>query len=443
MNEYSYIGMKKLLLLVAALSGLAVQLLTAQTADSAQQAPRLQWLPKSAHFKLQTTLLLQLWSTYSTGFEVYNTQTKTYTAADDRLNISLRRARLVFNGEPYPRLTYTLALFYDQTGYDILSSGVGTTNKDQPSVGLWDAFVQYRLPAKGQGMYLTAGYFRPQMQRESITAAWATTSFEKSMSQNYLRRHLTGTGPGRAMGVNLGGLKTSGQWGLLYNIGVFTPVASALDGSSGGTQFAPLWTGRVSLQLGQAEMSQYKIAYEINYFNKRKGLSLDFNASHQGTTDRFVNSQAYGPGFLFNWGPLNLDGEWMWLDREGTLAATDSSFNARTQTGHIRLGYNFLMGRFILEPSAMVMAFSGAEDAQGQEAARLLGMSSGSERTYDVGCNLYLDRRNFKINLHYTWRSGEPGAAGEGATVNSYFSQPGVGAIRRGDYLGLGLSLIF
>lgn len=452
MNKRSYLDIKRLLLLgvlwvfgVAlqahslAASSLAASSLSTHPSDSTRLRPIPQWLPKSEHFKLQTSLLLQLWSTYSTGFEVYNASTQTYTPVDDRLGISLRRARLVFNGEPYPRLTYTLALFYDQVGYDILSSGLGTTNKDQPSLGVWDAFVQYRLAPQSQGLYLTAGYFRPQMQRESITAAWATTSFEKSMSQNYLRRHLTGTGPGRAMGINIGGLLTGPRLGLNYNIGLFTPVASALDGSSAGLQFAPLWTGRVSLQLGQPEMSQYKIAYEINTFNQRKGLSLDFNGAYQGQTDRFQHSLAYGPGFLFNWGPLNLDGEWIWMLRESSAG----SFRQGAQTGHLRLGYNLPAGRFIWEPTAMLMTFSGAKDAEAQARASLLGLSSGSETTYDLGCNLYLDRRHFKIALHYTWRSGEPGAAGPGATVNSYFSQPGVGAIRRGDYLGLGLNLIF
>lgn len=425
-------NMKKLLHTsrLIALALMAPALLSGQTTAY-------RWLPKSDSFRLKITTMVQLWGTYSTGQQVFNATISQYEAVDDRFNVSLRRARIVFNGDPYPRLGYTLALFYDQTGYDILSAGLGATNKDQPAVGVWDAFGQYRLGKKRSAPVLTAGYFRPQMQRESITTAWAPTSFEKAMSQNYVRRHLAGTGPGRATGLNIGGLWLGQNIGLNYNAGLFTPVAAAFDGSSGGRKWAPLWAGRLSLQLGQPEMTAYKIAYETNYFNQRKGLSLDFNASNQGATDRFDRSTGYGPGFLFNWGPFNADGEWIWLQREGTAG------KALAQTGHLRAGYNLRAGRYLLEPTAMFMAFSGETAAEGQSAAAALGMSSGSERTYDVGLNVYFDRRNLKLYLHYVWRQGDAAAAGDGAQVNAFFSQPGIGAIRRGNYWGMGCNAIF
>jgi hypothetical protein len=418
-------------------SSLVAALLFAAPTLLAGQSAGYRWLPKSDSFRLKITSMVQLWSTYSTRQEVFNTATSQYEPVDDRLNFSFRRARLVFNGDPYPRLSYTVALFYDQTGYDILSAGLGATNKDQPSVGIWDAFGQYRLGKKRSAPMLTAGYFRPQMQRESITTAWAPTSFEKAMSQNYVRRHLVGTGPGRATGLNIGGLWLAKNIGLNYNAGLFTPVAGAFDGSSGGRKWAPLWAGRLSLQLGQPEMTAYKIAYETNYFNQRRGLSLDFNASSQGATDRFNRSVGYGPGFLFNWGPFNADGEWIWMQREGAAG------RAGAQTGHLRGSYNLKAGRYLLEPAAMIMVFSGETTSEGQSAAAALGMSSGSEYTYDAGLNFYFDRRNLKLYLHYVWRQGDAAAAGEGAQVNAFFSQPGVGAIRRGNYWGLGCNAIF
>ena len=91
----------------------------------------------------------------------------------------------------------------------------------------------------------------------------------------------------------------------------------------------------------------------------------------------------------------------------------------------------------------MVMNFNGAKNAAEQADAAALRMSAGSEKTFDAGINWYLDRKNLKLMLHYTWRSGDPGDAGDGSQVNMYFSQSGIGAIHRGDWLGVGLNAIF
>ena len=400
-----------------------------------------QWLAPRDSQLIKVGLLSQFWTTYSTGTTVYNQQTAAYEPVDDRLNISFRRARLVFSGAPYARITYNLALHYDLTGHDILAGTLGSTNRDQPTVGIWDAFGQYRLSTRTQLLTLTAGYFRPQLQRESITTAWAPSSFEKSMSQNYVRRHLTGTGPGRAMGLNLGGLWLGSGVGLLYNVGIFTPVAIGLEGSSGGRKSAPLLAGRLSLQLGQPEMPAYGIAYQQNYYGERKGLSLDINLSRQGETDKFSAAYAYGPGFLFNYGPVNMDAEWLWLLRRGT-ELTGVPFDNRSATGHVRLSYNLRAGRYLLEPSFMLMAFQGAMNAEGQRQAVLVDAAAGREVTRDAGLNLHFNKRKLRVYLHYVWRTGEAGAAGNGARVNQFFFQPGIGAIRRGNYWGLGCNLI-
>lgn len=418
---------------------LIVQQLSAQR--TATGGGQYQWLAPRDSQLIKVGFLSQFWTTYSTGTAVYNQQTGIYEPVDDRLNISFRRARLTFNGAPYDRITYYVALHYDLTGHDILAGTLGSTNRDQPSVGIWDAFGQYRLSARTQLLTLTAGYFRPQLQRESITTAWAPSSFEKAMSQNYVRRHLVGTGPGRAMGINLGGLWHESGVGLLYNVGIFTPVAIGLDGSSGGQKTSPLLTARLSLQIGQAEMPTYSISYQQNYYGERKGLSLDFNWSRQGETDRFTTAYSYGPGCLFNYGPVNIDAEWLWLLRRGTETA-GTTFESESATGHVRLSYNLRAGRYLLEPSFMLMAFRGAMDAEGQRQASLANASAGRELTRDAGLNLHFNKRKLRLYLHYVWRAGEAGAAADGARVNQFFFQPGVGAVLRGNYWGLGCNLI-
>ncbi|MCB0636100.1 MAG: hypothetical protein KDC54_05760, partial [Lewinella sp.] len=175
----------------------------AAIAQSAATPNVIQWLKPQEGFRLQTSAMIQLWSTYTHGQEIYNESSGQYEAVDDRFNVQLRRARLVFRGEPYQKLKFTLALFYDLAGRDLLAGTVGGFNPAQPDLGVWDAFLQYEL---ADNLVLTGGWFRPQLQRESITSGWATNSFEKSMSQNYLRRHLVGAGPGRAAGLNIGGL---------------------------------------------------------------------------------------------------------------------------------------------------------------------------------------------------------------------------------------------
>lgn len=415
----------------------------AAVADAQPDTTRpVQWLQPNPGAALKASAMLQLWSTYTIGQEVYDANAQSYRRVDDRLNIYFRRARLLMRGEPYHGFKYYLSMHFDQAGHDLLSATQGPTNNAEPSVGIWDVFIQWQLPVGKDQLHLTAGWFRPQFQRESITTGWGVSSLEKAMSQNYVRTHLTGRGPGRAAGINLGGMVKGNKLSLLYNAGIFNPLLTGLNGNSVGRQFSPLLTGRLSLAIGDPDMEQYGIAYGTNYFNERKGISIDLNIAGQGATDQFWRAAAWGPGVLLNYGRWNIDGEWMFLQRQGRRDDA-GLFTARTGTGHIRAGYNIPVGKFMLQPSAMMMRFKGAMDASGQADARLLRFSSGSEQTLDFGLNYYLRKRDMVIQLHYTLHSGDAGDAGEGSTVNAYFNQQTVGAIRRGNWIGLGMNAIF
>jgi hypothetical protein len=405
-----------------------------------------QWLGKQENFAFDIRAMVQLWGLYSTRFEVYDPASKDFKRVDDRLNIYLRRARLLFSGEPYPRLRYVVNFFFDQAGRDILAAGIGASNQPSPAVGVWDAFFQWKPLENTEALYLVAGWFRPQLQRENITSGWSVASMEKSNSQIYVRQHLTGTAFGRAAGVNIGGLINGENFGLNYNVGLFNPVATGYAGNSAGKAFSPLLAGRIVWTIGDAELRQYGINYETNFHSQRRGLSLDFNFSSQGETDLFSASQAFGPGFLFNYGPWNLDGEWMVMRRRGWRAGNASGIDeivARGGAGHLRASLNVPAGRYMLEPAAMIMCFQGEREAQKQLDAAALQSPSGQEFAYDVGINWYLDRRNLKLTLHYVARDGHPGELDKSAAVNPYYSQPGVGAVRRGNFLGLGLNAIF
>ena len=408
------------------------------------------WLPKKDGFKIEPFIMVQLWSSYTTGQEVYNPEQKQYELVDDRFNVQLRRARLGFRAEPYEGLRFTVVGAYDLIGRDVLTGQVGGTNNGSlPEFGIWDAFFQWRLKKGSEAFNVVGGYFRPQLSRESITSGWAVNSMEKSMSQNYIRKHLVGTGPGRAAGINLGGLLLDGNGGLglNYNLGVFNPLTLANNGNSTGSAFAPLFAGRAVIYLGSPEMDKYKIGYNINYFGQRKGLSVGAGGAWQGRTDVFESSYAASADFLFNWGPLNVDGEWNLMWREGSRPLADDverNFTYSSNTGHLRLGYNIIVGKkAFLEPSFMLMQFNGARSLDGQADAKAVGASSGAERTYDAGINWYLNKTNLKLMLHYTWHEGDAGEAAPGFAGNQYFSQSDVGAIHRGNWLGLGVNAVF
>ncbi len=402
------------------------------------------WKEKMEGWKIEPYVMFQLWSSYSVDQQNFDEEADLYLPVDDRFSTSFRRARLGFRMQPFEGLKFKVTGAYDLLGRDLNAALIGGANTGaRPNFSIWDAYLQWRIKPDSEAFYLVGGYFRPQISRESITSAWNVASMEKAMSQTYIRGHLTGTGPGHAPGLNLGGLlDLTEDFGLNYNFGIFNP-ANLLNGA---TKLSPLYTGRVVAYFGDPEMTSYKIGYTTNYFGQRHGLSVGLGGAWQGETDRFLSSYTGSVDFLFNWGPFNADGEWNFMWREG-----ERSFNGNgskpfvydSGTGHLRLSYNLVVGDFFLEPSFMTYQFLGATDLQGQADADAVNAFSGQDYTYDVGINWHLAQRQLKLALHYTWHEGDAGEAGDGFTGNLYYWQPGVGAIRRGDWLGLGLSAIF
>lgn len=396
---------------------------------------------------IEPFMMLQLWGVGSFGQESYNSERGEFERVDDRINLVIRRARLGFRARITEGLKFTLVTAYDQVGRDLNAAlKGGANNGSTPEFGIWDAFLQWRVLQRSDALHLTVGYFRPQLSRESITSGWEVNSMEKAMSQTYIRKHLTGRGPGRSTGLNLGGLVAigNGPFHLDYNLGVFSPVYQALGGQSSGRLSAPLLTGRTVIMFGDPERSSYSLAHSINAFGKRKGLSLGAGGAWQGNTDLFDRSYALSTDLLFNWGSLNLDGEWNWMWREGVAAGMAGQDAILSGTGHLRVGYNISLSKGrILEPVALWMGFRGEESVHAQQAAADLGASSGAEDTWDLGANLYLEEQRMKLMIHYTIHRGSSGESPDFAGVNDFFNQKGVGAIRRGDWLGAGLNLIF
>ena len=401
------------------------------------------WVKPREGFKIEPLLMFQFWGLHAWGEQVYEPSSKRYQSVDARLNFQVRRARFGFRAQPTENLRFTTLAVFDGLGRDAFSGTAGASNDLVPaSIGILDAFMEWRLIPGKESLNLTSGYFRPQFSRESMTTAWVLPSIEKSMSQNYVRRHLTGNGLGRTYGVNLGGLlrKEGGFLGLGYNLGLFTPQYTGTGGNSAGISFSPLWVGRLSFDLGDPESERYKISYDHNFYGRRKGLTLAINGAWQSRTDIFRSSTAWGADMLFNWKQLNLDAEFNSLQRRDVRT---TPIQAYSQTGHVRGSYNLEAGKKVfLEPTFMVMYFDGPMSLNGQADAARLKSSAGREKTFDLGINWHLQPKKLKLMLHYTWRWGDAGDAGPGSQVNLFFSESGIGAIQRGDWVGIGLHAI-
>jgi hypothetical protein len=381
------------------------------------------FLKRDSIFKFaQPFLLVQSYGLYTMGERADLNNDGQTEAIGNRFNLFFRRARVGFRGEPYQNLRYTLVLFYDNLGKDDFT-GTRGTNNGEARVGVFEAFGQWRLTQKSDLFHLSFGFFRPQISRESITSAWNVNSLEKAISQNYTRQFTIGRSTGRTMGLNLGGLYHKNNFGVNYNIGMFTNEFTSKDpatvNTSAGTVWSPVWVGRTALTFGQPEMKNYGILYFIDYFNERNGLTIAPVASYQGKTDVFDKSYSFGGDMLLNYKNLNLDGEVLQMYRH--RGSQSYSF----LTTHIRAGYNIVIARkYIIEPVAMLAYYKG--DTHASEVKFL----DGEDVVWDVGLNWYLDRNFLKIVLHYVSQ--------DGYGANNLYTRQNSRKAEKGDYVGIG-----
>jgi len=264
---------------------------------------------------------LQVWNVFS-----MNARNDAGEPVDDRLNTFLRRARLGVEGKIQNDISYRITFAYDNIGKDVFTAVSGEPQgSSDKEFYLFDASVLWSIDTTWAN--LTLGFFRPQAGREHMTAAFAVTSFEKSLENFYQREYMLGRGSGREVGLNLGGLMHEGNFGINYNFGFFNPNHERIIGN--GTKWSPLLAGRIALTIGDPEMQKYKTGYQINYQSKRRGITFAVNGTYQGKTDetataRRVNDStvlySYTGGFkrnviigadvLLNWDKLNIDAEY-------------------------------------------------------------------------------------------------------------------------------------
>ncbi|WP_297889141.1 porin [Sulfurihydrogenibium sp.] len=376
--------------------------------------------------ELEIFFMNQLWGVYTMD------RVEGTTKYDNRMDFFLRRSRVGFQGKINEDLSWRVWFAYDNVGLDphtalaknnniglVGSNGSGNTLNQQ--FYLWDAFFTYALHKNWAN--ITVGYFRPQVGRENITAGFEVSSFEKALTNFYPRQHLVGTGPGRETGINIGGLYNDekGKWGINYNFGVFNTDKFS-DGSGGDNL---LYTARVALSLGDPEMKKYSMGYKVNYFGKRNGITFSINYAYQGRgketgKPQFKSNQLIGFDILANYKDFTFNAEYDELKRDFDV----SSLNYKDKVWHVRAGYNFtLPNKTILEPAITYSEWKG-------DKASLNG--NGKYKVTDIGLNWYIKQNNIKLNLHYVNQDGTKKSA---YTTN--------GTDKAGDYIGVGLQLIF
>lgn len=389
----------------------------------------------------------QLWATYTHGTRIADTVPGQFIGVDDRVNFVMRRGRFGFTAHPHERLFISTIAQIDFVGRDVFAGYPGGANNTTfPEVGLWDLRVTWRATRNSEKLYLTTGYFAPQFSREHLTPWHFVSSLAKAYSQTYIRRHMTGRGPGRSLGINAGGLNQIGEkiW-IKYDLGVYNPVFTPSLINTSGQQSSVMAAGRFSLQFGQPEWGKYDhMLSNPNAISGRQGVSIGISGTVQGHNDIFNSSNGVAFDFLINKGQWHMEGDYAYLWRTGDRVLSDGStreINYGYTTGFVRTGYNFpIANEQIIEPAITYIRFDGSKTLVEQEDAAALLSPSGSTWSFDAGVNWYVVRNKVKLSLHYTFQGADAGEAGPGKALNELIVQSGT-RIQRGDWLGAGLVL--
>lgn len=389
---------------------------------------------KNPDLRIEPYVQMQGWAVHSFNRAAQIESDPGLDGVDQRTNFFFRRARLGFRGRPYKDLTYVVSLYYDNAGHDSLAATRASTlpstsngrstdvTKGVATVGLWDTYLSWKI-SENDMIHFTGGYFRPQISRENMIAAFNVNSFEKAPSQNYIRQSVIGRGFGRASGINVGGLTHNDGFGFNYNIGIFNKVTTGGGnlGETQGDENSLVYVGRAAFTFGDPEMEKYGISYASNFFGKRKGLTVALNGATQDRTPTYKGNKVVGADVLFNWGPLNIDGEMFYIYKK----AQGMSGYSRARTGHFRMGWNFFLENgTVLEPSFMTSVFYGEGKSD----------YTGRDNVYDFGLNWYLDQNKYKFYVHYVMQDGD------GANL---VHRDGTNEFHYGDYAGIGLTLQF
>ncbi|WP_404369127.1 hypothetical protein ACIHQR_05855 [Corallococcus coralloides] len=242
-----------------------------------------------------------------------------------------------------------------------------------PSPALHEASATFTvLPHQ---VWLSVGWFRPQLGRESLTSGFVVDSLDKAFTQGPLRQYLTGAGAGRAPGLDVGGLVLRQGWSVRYDAG----VVMARPGPDGEGRL-PLLLARAALTLGMPEAETYALGLPMNDLGLRQGLTLAL----QGSTDAVGDAHSLGVDALLRLRPVVVSAELHQV----------ASAGGRALLAHVRAGVNLPgPGATVMEPWVMVARTAGEGLEDSARGLRLEG-----------GLSWYVDHHAVRATLGGSWR---------------------------------------
>ncbi|NPA13174.1 MAG: hypothetical protein GXO45_04210 [Aquificae bacterium] len=330
-------------------------------------------------FGIKPVVMGQLWTVYPVDIKGVDKPHK--------IDTYIRRGRFGVKGD-----FFKIILSYDNYKKDKLDPvdlARGSVSYSTPDyrLQLWDAYIQ----VKG----FTAGYFRPQVGKESITSGFKVVSLEKALTNSYVRRHITGkpdwymgdtSTNGRLVGVNYGW--ASGRFK------VDTGVFDGYNFSDGHLKFL-LFAFRGVFRGGDFVNEGYSISHTQTYLGRKNGYKVGFYSAFQKngiekTLDNqpaFKDNSLVGADLFFSFDGFEVSGEYDFLSRKWKEGG-----HYTDRVWHFKVAYNLWSGDKVIQPSVSVSRFSSSEKS----------LFKGRDNNwFDMGINYYIKGHNLKTSIHY------------------------------------------
>lgn len=395
----------------------------------------------------------QVWTTYT--FDPRHTP-----EADERADVFVRRARLVFKGQCLPGLEYQFGFAADNMGKDS-STGVGG-GPQVPATTTFqtiDALAWYRTPT--DLLVAGGGLATPHLNREQFASFAGVPSLDQSLTYSYVRDHYTTRNTARETGLFLAstGWDSTLALGYTVDLGAWDNSWDRSATSSTPTvsrKWSPLLTGRAAVHMLGREAKGWKPSSDNSTRAKGYGATIGVFGAWKGETETLSKKDSSGTGAqkkysyswqggsdgidawgadLFAWAfGITLQGEWIELGTsfsDSVLDAMPSTYMSGRTADHVwgvRASWIApweLEGR--IEPVVGWSRFEGDPSSPRYKGGR--------DEQVDLGVNWLLDGSKAKLSLHYLNNTGSASTGfTTGPTKTNLYSQ-------RSDSWTLGLQL--
>lgn len=339
--------------------------------------------------EIEIMQMVQLWN-------VTSLENSGNTPNQSRNDLFIRRGRIGVRGMLRTDLSFWVLCAYDGIGRDKYTAGNGNPNDpDNRDFYIWDAYWTYSPHSM---LNITAGYFRPQVGRESFSSAGHVISFEKTLPNFHPRIHMLGRSTGREAGLNLGGLYKGKGWSFNYILGWFETSNANIVGT--GSRWAPLLTSRFSFTIGAPEIDKYKIVFPQSYQGNRKGITFAVNGTYQAETEIFRENGLYGADILANYKRFDFVAEYDWMYRNSINDTINFEKATMDHVYSVKLGYSIPLKKS--RALQFVVAYSALEAQDYGSKAHYNKLTTASDQhSIDIGLNYLLNNDKIKLSLHY------------------------------------------